>query len=83
MTKDQFIQKWSVEPEEYSAMEFDLVSVIAQAEDEELQKQMRKYEKLNEEREEQIELERKAYKMTSEDIKKYIKNISFGQARGA
>ena len=79
MTREEFINKWSTEPEDCKGMEFDLISVINSAENEKLEKSLREIE----ERYEKEEPEKKAYSMSLEETKKYIKSISFGYMRGA
>lgn len=78
MTKNEFIDKWCAYWQDREGMEFDLVSVINQTKNNELEKMIEeKYKKIEEEREEQIKAERKAYRITAEEAKKYIKNITF------
>ena len=93
MTKEEFINKWSTEPEEKKAMEFDLVSVIHCEGNATMQAAI---EAKIHERYEEEELPEKAegvtmpednlertYGITSEDAKKYVKLVTSREMKEA
>ena len=84
MTREEFLYKWiNYSTDTYEAMEFDLISVI----DEECKKErlaLRNQEEAEiRERYHEEEIPQKAYTMSSEETKKYIKSITFGTIKGA